>query len=81
MRALKPILRSLLLSPSRIAVIDDHRSWKAFHLYFGALHLAKAIAKATSKPHVGIMLPTSGLFPLALIATWRLGRTVVPLNY
>ena len=27
------------------------------------------------------MLPTSGLFPVALLAAWRLGRTVVPLNY
>ena len=27
------------------------------------------------------MLPTSGLFPAALLGAWRLGRTVVPLNY
>jgi len=27
------------------------------------------------------MLPTSGLFPMALLAAWSLGRTIVPLNY
>ena len=27
------------------------------------------------------MLPTSGLFPAAAMATWQLGRTLVPLNY
>ena len=29
----------------------------------------------------GIMLPTSGLFPVAMMAAWMLGRTIVPLNY
>ena len=28
-----------------------------------------------------MMLPTSALFPVAMLATWMLGRTVVPLNY
>lgn len=27
------------------------------------------------------MLPTSGMFPVATLATWLLGRTAVPLNY
>jgi long-chain acyl-CoA synthetase len=46
-----------------------------------ALHVAKAIEAASTRPRVGIMLPTSGLFPVALLASWILGRTVVPLNY
>jgi long-chain acyl-CoA synthetase len=50
-------------------------------LYIGALHVAREIARTTDKPRVGIMLPTSGLFPMALLATWMLGRTAVPLNY
>lgn len=81
MRILQPIIRRLLLSPFRVAVVDDQRSWKAMHLYIGALHLAKQIEKTTDRPHVGIMLPTSGLFPMAVIASWMLGRTIVPLNY
>jgi long-chain acyl-CoA synthetase len=81
MRPLKPILRRLLLSPLRVQVVDDQRSWRGIDLYIGALHLARVIAKTSDRPHVGVMLPTSGLFPMALIAGWMLGRTVVPLNY
>ena len=39
------------------------------------------IEKETQNSHVGIMLPPSGAFPMALLGTWLLGRTAVPLNY
>ncbi len=81
MRVLKPILRNLIFRPTRIAVVDDRQSWKGIQLYIGALHLARAIEKETNRERIGVMLPTSGLFPMALIATWMLGKTVVPLNY
>ena len=81
MRPIKPILRNLLLGPTRIVAVDDQKTWRGIDLYIGALHLAKQIANTTDRPHVGVMLPTSGLFPMALIAGWMLGRTVVPLNY
>jgi long-chain acyl-CoA synthetase len=70
-----------MLHPRREFVIDDQRHWKGFHLLLGALHTARIIERTTDRPHVGIMLPTSGLFPMSLIAAWMLGRTVVPLNY
>ena len=44
-------------------------------------HLARAIRQATDAPRVGLMLPTSGLFPAALVATWSAGRTAIPINY
>jgi long-chain acyl-CoA synthetase len=81
MRTLLPIIRRILRSPWRVAVVDDQRQWKAIHLYAGALHLARTIEQTTDSPHVGIMLPTSGMFPMAMMATWMLGRTIVPLNY
>lgn len=81
MQTLKPILRNLLLHPGRAIVVDDQRTWKGFHLLMGALHTARIIERTTERPHVGVMLPTSGLFPMAMIAGWMLGRTVVPLNY
>ena len=62
-------------------MVDDQRAWKCIELYIGALHVARAIARASDRPHIGLMLPTSGLFPMALLATWMLGRTAVPLNY
>ncbi|MHC4109275.1 MAG: class I adenylate-forming enzyme family protein [Planctomycetota bacterium] len=81
MRTLRPIIRHLLLPPGRVAVVDDQRAWKGYQLYMGALHLARAIERTSDREHVGVMLPTSGLFPMALVATWMLGRTIVPLNY
>lgn len=81
MRVLKPILRNLLAGARRVVVVDDQREWRGIDLYIASQHLAKRVGEATDRPHVGIMLPTSGLFPMALIATWRLGRTAVPLNY
>ncbi len=81
MRVLRPVLRRLILGPTRIPVVDDQRSWKGIHLYAGALHLARAIAGVSNRERVGIMLPTCGLIPMSLIATWMLGRTAVPLNY
>lgn len=50
-------------------------------MLIAARHLAAALEKATDRPRVGVMLPTSGLFPMSMIAGWRLGRTMVPLNY
>lgn len=81
MRTLSPVLRNLIFAPTAKRVFDDQRAWKSYELLMGGFHLAKAINNATDKQQVGIMLPTSGLFPLALIATWMLGKTAVPLNY
>ena len=61
--------------------VDDQRTCCAFELYAGALHLARVIERSTDAPHIGVMLPTSGLFPMAMLSTWMLGRTIVPLNY
>ncbi|MFG0330551.1 MAG: class I adenylate-forming enzyme family protein [Phycisphaerales bacterium] len=81
MSALWPILTRQLFQPTRVAVVDDQRSWRGIDLLVGALHVAEAIEKTTDAKHIGLMLPTSGLFPMAAIAGWMLGRTVVPLNY
>lgn len=65
----------------RIAVVDDQRSWKAYELLVVAWHLARRIKATSRQQRIGIMLPTSGLFPPAVLASWMLGRTIVPLNY
>ena len=60
---------------------DDQRPWRAAHLLVGALHLADEIERRSQTQTVGLLLPTSGLFPMAALAGWILGRTLVPLNY
>lgn len=81
MRILTPMLRNLLLNPTAVRVVDDQRHWKAWQLQMGSFYLARSIQQSTQKKTVGLMLPTSGLFPMALMATWMLGKTAVPLNY
>ncbi|HMN95962.1 MAG TPA: AMP-binding protein [Phycisphaerales bacterium] len=81
MRLLRRIVRRQTFHPFRAAVIDDQRTWKGMHLLLGAFHLARAIEARSGAERIGVMLPTSGMFPLAALATWLLGRSVVPLNY
>jgi long-chain acyl-CoA synthetase len=81
MELAKPMLRNLLRAPLRKAVVDDYRTWRGIELYAAALHLARRIEQCTDRPHIGLMLPTSGLMPAAILATWILGRTIVPINY
>ena len=78
---LKPILRQLLRHPKSIAVVDDQRSFSHVAIAGAAAHVAKEIRRRTDKPRVGIMLPTGGGFPIALLACWMAGRVPVPLNY
>lgn len=81
MELLATIRRQLLLHPRRVSAIDDRRTWRGIDLLAGSWHLAKAIEASGSRGPVAVMLPTSGLFPMATLAGWTLGRTVVPINY
>lgn len=81
MRLLRLIQRSLLLRAFRPVVTDDFRTWSGATLAVASWHVAREISKRSKAPNVGILLPTSGLFPAALLAAWCEGRTVVPLNY
>ncbi len=76
-----PILRRLAARPRRVAIIDDHRSYRAVEILVAALHVAAAIDRRCSTRTVGLLLPTSGAFPIAALAGWMLGKVVVPLNY
>ena len=81
MSLVRPILRNWRRSPLRIACQDDQRQWRGGMMWLAARHLAKWIASTTEAPQVGIYLPTSGAFPIAMVASWLCGRTIVPLNY
>jgi long-chain acyl-CoA synthetase len=76
-----PIIRNLLRSPRRIAVVDDRRSYRGIDMLVAALHVAAAIKARCDTTTLGVMMPTSGGFPIAALAGWMLGKTVVPLNF
>ncbi|MCH2152269.1 MAG: AMP-binding protein [Phycisphaerales bacterium] len=81
MRILKPIMRHWRHAPLKVFCEDDHRQWRGATMWVAARHLAKWVASTTDAQNVGIFLPTSGAFPIAMAASWLCGRTIVPLNY
>lgn len=79
MQLLRSIYKTWRRNAFRTLIADDYRSWRGLDLQVASWHVAKHIQ--SQKPHVAILLPTSGMFPVALTAIWSLGKTVVPLNY
>jgi long-chain acyl-CoA synthetase len=75
------ILRHGVFHAGRTAIVDDRAEYSYGKLLLGTWHMTTHIEKQTQNQHVGIMLPPSGAFPMALLGTWLLGRTAVPLNY
>lgn len=76
-----PIIRTCALRPTRTLIVDERRSWRGIDLLVGAMHLAGEIERRSESPHVAVMLPASGAFPMAALAAWIAGRVVVPLNF
>ena len=80
-----PLLRTIQWSLLRRALapvaVDDFRTWKGATMAVGSWHVAREVERRSRARNVGILLPTSGLFPSALLGVWAAGRTAVPLNY
>ncbi len=76
-----PILRRLLRNPRRDVIVDDKRTYSAGTVVGAALHLAGHLDGRCQSDTLGVLLPTSGGFPIAALAGWMLGKTIVPLNY
>lgn len=76
-----PIIRTCLLAPQRTLIVDDRRSYRGSELLVGAFQVASEIERRSASQTIGLLLPTSGAFPVCALGAWMLGRTVVPLNY
>ncbi|MEM9020587.1 MAG: AMP-binding protein [Planctomycetota bacterium] len=81
MALLRPIMARCLKHPRRTAVVGDTASLTYLKLLAASFHLARHIGRLTDKPNIGLMLPTSGAFPVALLGAWQAGKVAVPLNY
>ncbi|MEO1236416.1 MAG: AMP-binding protein [Planctomycetota bacterium] len=81
MGLLRRIMWRAVTHPARVAVIDDQRTYNFLKITVGALHVARALEQATDRDKVGIMLPTSGAFPITLLGAWLAKKVPVPLNY
>ena len=75
------VLRALARHPLKVAMSDDRRSYRGVDLLVGSLHVQRAVARVCDTNTLGVLLPTSGAFPIAALAGWSLGKTIVPLNY
>ncbi len=75
------LLRSLIRHGRKTLVIDDRTSYTGFKILAASFFLASEIERRCTTDTVGVLLPTSGGFPIAALAGWMLGKTVVPLNY
>jgi long-chain acyl-CoA synthetase len=76
-----PIIKACLRQPGRVAVVDDKGTHKSAHILVAAMHMAAVIRSRCESKTVGILLPTSGAFPMAALGAWSVGKTIVPLNY
>ncbi|MCX5659136.1 MAG: AMP-binding protein [Planctomycetota bacterium] len=81
MSLLHSILGNVLRHPRRTAVIDDRREYTYAQLAGAAMFLAQRIEQTSAAQNVGILLPTSGAVPVALLGCWLAGRTAVPFNF
>ena len=81
MSALWPIIRKGLANPHRTAIIDDRDSYSYLKLIGGGLFVAERLDQTTDNRHIGILLPTTGAFAIAMIGTWLARRSIVPLNF
>lgn len=75
------LFRSLIRHGRRTLVVDDRSSYTGLKILAASFYLASEIERKSSTDTVGVLLPTSGGFPIAALAGWMLGKTVVPLNY
>ncbi|MDX2148265.1 MAG: AMP-binding protein [Planctomycetota bacterium] len=76
-----PIIRSLVRNATRELVVDDKRGYKGAEILVAALHVAELLEAKCASCTVGLLLPSSGATPICALASWMLGKTVVPLNF
>ena len=81
MPLLKTILANALSRPDAEAVIDDRGTITYRQLAGAAMFVADRIEHVTDKPNVGILLPTSGGVPVAVLGAWLTRRTAVIFNF
>jgi long-chain acyl-CoA synthetase len=81
MNLLSSILWRCLRCPTRIAVVDDRRTYSYGRLAAGSFFMADHIATLSRSKNVGLLLPTSGAMPVCILGAWLAERVPVPLNY
>lgn len=81
MSLLTSILGRAISQASQTAIIDDRGTHSYGKLIGGAFYIADWLDQTCPSPHVGLLLPTSAAYPMALLGAWIAGKVAVPVNY
>jgi long-chain acyl-CoA synthetase len=81
MSLLTSILGRAITQPRQTAVVDDRGTWSYGKVAAGAFYVAEWLESACPSPQVGVLLPTSASYPIALLGAWLAGKVAVPVNY
>ncbi len=81
MALLWPITQQALLSAPRPAMVDDQGTHSFMKILAGGMFVAEKIEAVTARPNVGILLPSSVAFPMALLGCWLARKCAVPFNF
>jgi long-chain acyl-CoA synthetase len=77
----EPLFAHAARQPRETAIIDDHSRYTYQQLAEMATGLGSYISSQTSKPRVGIMLPSSAAFVASFYGSLLAGKVVVPINF
>jgi len=81
MTLLRQILWNAAKHPFRTAVVDDRGARSYGACLIASMMFSRLIERETGKDTIGILLPTSGGTPLAMLGAWLAYRVPVPLNF
>jgi len=77
----EPLFAHASGQPNETAIIDDRGRYTYAQLAAMAAGLGSYISSQTSKPRVGIMLPSSAAFVATFYGSLLAGKVVVPINF
>src|ERR687890_789006 len=77
----EPLFAHAQRQPDTLAIIDDAGQWSYQRLAMMAGGLGVYLKKQTTKPQVGLLLPSGAGFVASFYGALLAGKTVVPINF
>ena len=81
MLLLDPFLKNVNDQPSGRAIIDDRGPTSYAQLGAMASEISATITRATDRPSVGVLLPSSASFAASFYGALLAGKSIVPINF
>ncbi len=81
MMLLEPLLAQASSQPETVAIVDDTGRRTYGELVSMAARLGKYLSTQTTRPRIGLLLPSSAGFVATFYGALLAGKTVVPINF